>query len=480
MSRVPVRVRLVVAFAAVMALVLAGTGVFVHRQLGRELSEQADRELDARLAGVVAIVRDDGDDLGHPSDDPLRAVDAGGFVQVLDSDGTVAGTTEPAVAGRPVLAPERLRALARDGGTVDVSVPAVGASLRLAAAAAEDDGRDYLVVAGASLEPRDRALAELGRVLLIGGPIALLLASLAGYGVAAGALRPVAHMRGRAAALFASGEPGARLPVPPARDEIADLGETLNEMLARIDRAFEHERAFTADASHELRTPLSILKAEIDLALTGERSHAELRAALVSASEETDRLSRLAEDLLVLARADDGRLPLQLRPVDLGALAARVGDRFAARGAALGRAVEVHGDPGLGEVEADPLRLEQALSNLIDNALRYGGGDVHVAVRRAAGGAELHVTDGGAGFPDDLRDRAFDRFARSDGAGGQGSGLGLSIVAAIARAHGGAAGAGEGPDGGADVWISLPGGPNDGLMAPGDHAGMVDPTGGAT
>ena len=481
MSRVPVRIRLVLAFAAVMAVVLAVTGLFVYVRLAGELSETVDRELDARLAGVVAIVRDDGDDLGNPREDPLQAVDRGAFVQVLDSDGTVAGATEPELAAGALLAPERLKALA-EGGTLDVSVPELDEELRLAAARADDDGVAYTVIVGASLEQRDEALTDLGNVLLLGGPIALLLASLAGYGVAAGALRPVEHIRRRAADLFAAGEAGARLPVSPARDEIADLGITLNAMLARIDRAFERERAFTADASHELRTPLSILKAEVDLALGGERSREELEAALRSASEETDRLTRLAEDLLVLARADDGRLPISSQAVDVGMLAERVAHRFAARAGGEGRTVELEVADGRAGVRVvgDPLRLEQALSNLIDNALRYGTGDVRVRVRRSGGDVELHVTDGGAGFAENLLDHAFDRFARADGGGSRGgTGLGLSIVAAIVRAHGGSVHAENRPAGGADVWIALPAPANDGLIGAGEDGRMINPTGGA-
>ena len=454
LSRVPVRIRLVIAFAAVMAVVLAATGMFVYLRVADELGGTVDRELSARLASVVAIVRDDGDDLGDPDDDPLQAVDQGGLVQVLDSAGKVAGTTEPALGAHPVLPPARVRAL-RAGETVDVTVVALREDLRVAAQQAEDDGEDYTVIVGASLEQRQEALADLSRVLLLGGPIALLLAALAGYGVAAGALRPVEHMRRRAAVLFAAGEAGRRLPVPPARDEIASLGMTLNAMLARIDRAFERERAFTSDASHELRTPLSILKTEVDLALEDGRTPAELVAALESVSEETDRLSRLAEDLLVLARADEGRLPLSVEPLELGALAQRVGARFAARAAAEDRALHIDGD-GV-RLSADPLRLDQALTNLIDNALRYGEGDVGVRASRRDGRAELHVTDDGAGLPPELGDRAFDRFARSDGGSARaGAGLGLSIVAAIARAHGGSVHAENRPEGGADVWISLP------------------------
>ena len=458
MTRVPVRARLVLAFAAVMAVVLAATGLFVYSRMATDLDRTIDRELAARLAGVVAIVVDEGDDLGDPADDPLAAVDDAAFVQVLTRDGAVAGTTEPQLARDPVLGERELAALERDSRTtLDRFVPAVGEGLRLAVAGARDDGVDYTVIVGASLQARDATLADLRRLLLVGGPIALLLASLAGYGVASGALRPVEQMRRRAAEISTGEAPGRRLPVPASRDEIARLGETLNAMLARSERAFERERAFTADASHELRTPLAMLKTELDLAREGHRSREELEAALGSASEETDRLVRLAEDLLVLARADDGRLLVKPEHLELGELVRRVAGRFAPRATASGRSLDV-ATPGE-EVHAlaDPMRLEQALSNVIDNALRYGRGAVQVQLRRNGQPAEIHVRDDGDGFPDAIEGKAFDRFVRADHASARGgSGLGLSIVAAIAHAHGGSSHARNHDSGGADVWLSLP------------------------
>jgi signal transduction histidine kinase len=269
-------------------------------------------------------------------------------------------------------------------------------------------------------------------------------------------------MRRRAAAI-APATTGQRLPVPPARDEIGRLGETLNDMLARLEAAFARERTFVADASHELRTPLSILKAELELAVREGRSPEELRAALESAAEETDRLVRLAEDLLVIARLDQGRVPL--RPVDPDAteLLATVAARFEARARAAGRSVSVSNRVGADDeravVHGDRVRLEQAVGNLVDNAMRHGAGDVLLAARPSADGVELHVVDAGPGLAPDFIDHAFERFARADGGRSRGgAGLGLAIVAAIASSHGGSARAANLPDGGADVWIHLPGG----------------------
>ncbi len=298
-----------------------------------------------------------------------------------------------------------------------------------------------VVVVGESLEDRDEAVESLGSLLLVGGPIALLLAALAGYAATAAALRPVERMRARAAAIEAS-DPRGRLPVPDTHDEIRRLGDTLNAMLDRIEAAFARERTFVADASHELRTPLSILKAELELALSRGRSNEELTEALRSAAEETDRLVALAEDLLVIARSDQGQLPIRREELRAADLLERVRDRHAPD-------ASIQVADGL-VVNADPLRLEQALGNLLDNARRHGGPNIELAAEARGDRVRLHVRDDGPGFPDGLA--AFERFTRGDAARGRGgAGLGLAIVDAVARAHGGRAGAD-----GADVWIEVP------------------------
>ncbi len=250
-------------------------------------------------------------------------------------------------------------------------------------------------------------------------------------------------------------EPGARLPLPEARDEIHRLGETLNEMLARLERALERERRFVADASHELRTPISILKAELELASDEAQPVEEVRDAVRSAAEEADRLAQLAEDLLVIARSDQGRLPVRTVPLEARELFERLAARFAAR-SINGRKILVSADDEL-TVVADPRRIEQALGNLIDNALRYGRGAIALVAKESDGEVELHVLDEGDGFSDRLLtlSGAFERFRRGDDARA-GAGLGLAIVQAIAHAHGGEAHVANLPYGGADAWISLP------------------------
>jgi signal transduction histidine kinase len=318
------------------------------------------------------------------------------------------------------------------------------------------DGRTgpRLLLVGESLEDRDETVRAFLIELSIVGPAALLLVSLLGYGLATAALRPVESMRREADAISAS-EPGRRLPLPASRDEVRRLGETLNEMLDRLESALERERAFVADASHELRTPLALLKTELELALRRSRSQEELERALRSAAEEADRLTRLADDLLLLARVDRGRLPLRREKVAARGLLARIAERFADRARAAGRKITVDAQDGL-TLTADPLRLEQAIGNLLENALRHGGGGIRLSAAARNGQAEVHVQDEGAGFPAEFLPSAFDRFSRADEArSGDGAGLGLTIAAAIAAAHGGSIHAAN-RDGGADVWLALP------------------------
>jgi signal transduction histidine kinase len=310
--------------------------------------------------------------------------------------------------------------------------------------------RRAVLVVGATRENRAEALRNLRTELLIAGPIALLLATGLGYLLAGAGLRTVEAMRRRAAEISAD-RPGDRLPVPRTRDELERLGETLNEMLARLEAALERERDFVAEAGHELRTPLALLRAELDFALHHAESEAELREALREASVETDRLVQLAGDLLLIASSDRGRLRLRPEHVAARDLLRSVGNRFAWRAQEAARPLEVDAPKELA-FTGDRLRLEQALGNLVENALRHGEGAVRVEARAVDGQVELHVLDEGAGLPAEFLPRAFQRFSRADESRtGGGAGLGLAIVAAIAGAHGGAAHAD-----GRDVWITLP------------------------
>jgi signal transduction histidine kinase/uncharacterized protein YoaH (UPF0181 family) len=284
-----------------------------------------------------------------------------------------------------------------------------------------------------------------------------LLATAIANAQSRAALRPVERMRSLAEQITEHQLSG-RLPESDAADEIAALGRTLNAMLDRIEAAVARERRVVSNASHELRTPLTTLRAEVDLALMGDRDKTELRAALESASEEARRMSRLADDLLVLARADQGRLPLRPEPLAARKLLEHAAGRARAATEIRARSIVVGDVPDGCSVRADPDRAAQALDNLITNALRYGDGTVTLSARSNDDHVELHVTDEGRGFPDELLPRAFERFGRGHHARSTepGSGLGLALVEAVAVAHGGHADARNRRDGGADVSITLP------------------------
>ncbi|HYF25571.1 MAG TPA: ATP-binding protein [Baekduia sp.] len=456
LRRLPIRTRVTLAFTAAMALLLAATGTFLYLRLGDELETTVDQGLQSRAADVNGLVR--GNDPGRIERLELGALaEAGeGVTQVVDArTGALLDSTREFHGRRLVTSGQLERARS---GTVFVDRPAVADDdpMRLLLTPARTRGRELVLVVGSSVDDRLEAQRGLRRTLLLGGPIALLLAALAGYAVVAAALRPIEAIRRQADAVSA-GRLDERVPVPPADDEVRRLGETLNAMLGRLQDAFARERSFTADASHELRTPLSILRTELELALRGDRTREELLEAVRSAAEETDRLSHLAEDLLVIARAEQGRLPVRASDVPARELLGRVRERFAGRAAAHGAALEVDASDDV-LLRADPMRLEQALGNLVDNALRHGAGPVVLTAEARDGRAVLRVTDTGPGFPDGFAERAFERFSRADTARSRGgAGLGLAIVALIAEAHGGGATARTRPEGGAELalWVPL-------------------------
>ena len=452
-SRIPIRLRLTFAFAIAMAIVLTALGIFLYTRLEAALDRSIDQGLRGRAGDLRLVVSRAAPGLGAGVE-PVLENEAESFAQLLDVRGAVVDRT--AEAGDVSLLTEaqfsraRIRPIFIERGPLTL----LDERARLfATPATTRDGEPIVVVVGTSLEARGDALETLLILFLIGGPVALALASLLGYGLATAALRPVESMRQEAAVVSAL-EPGRRLSLPAAEDEIRRLGVTLNEMLGRLELALEAERRFVADASHELRTPLALLRTELELALRRPRSNEELEQAIRSAAQEADRLSQLAEDMLVLAQGDEGRLSVRREPIDVRELCGEVCNRFTAEAAGAGRVVQVGSVPPGCTLSGDRLRVEQALGNLVDNALRHGRGTVVVSAGRRANQIELHVRDEGH-FPDDLRLHAFERFARSNAArGGSGAGLGLAIVDVIARSHGGSAHVGAGGE--TDVWLELP------------------------
>ncbi len=397
MNRLSVRLQITLAFTLAMAIVLAAFGAFIFIQTRDQLDEGVNDNLEVRIADLAS--RAQGDAVLEQELDPEDS-----FAQIIGTDGEVELSTEQ-IAGEG--------AIAESPGTYDFE-SIEGLDGRVRAFAVEIDG-GRLAVAGATLEDRDESVRNLALLLLIGGPLALLLASLGGYWVAGRALEP-------------------------------------------LERGYERERRFVDDASHELRTPLALHKAELEVALRYAEDEAALRQAIASGIEEVDRLAQLADDLLVVARSGEEGLALASEAIDAEALLRTVADRFEARVRSASRSLDVVTEPKL-TVYGDRLRLEQALTNLVENAIRHGAGRIELTARASGTGVRLSIRDEGAGFDEDIRERAFERFSRGDAARERGgAGLGLAIVETIATAHGGDAGIATGGTPGAEVWIELPAG----------------------
>ena len=418
-GRLPVRLKLTLAFTIAIAAVLTATALFLYLRLRTELDNRIDQSLEARLELVSNRLQNGSGGPRALTRAVARGEEGSGFVQiVLPGSRTVVGARE-GLGDEPILGRADLARLAADGGTYDLQSgqPELG-PIRIVAAPVVVGAHRYLIAVGATLEERNEALSNVRTLLLIGGPVALILAALTGWVVIGAALRPV------------------------------------DRMVVRLEDGLRRERTFVADASHELRTPLTQLKMELELMRQERPEGDEFDAAIEAAVGDTDRLSALSEDLLVLARADRDRLPVTREEVDVGALFATVAARYPAKTVEIGAPGESRGSAFT--IGADRSRLEQALGNLVDNALAHGSPPVTLSAVRRPTRIELHVTDAGGGFPPDFIPRAFDRFSQaSPGDGGSGTGLGLAIVRAIAEAHGGTAGVRNG-DGGADVWLAFP------------------------
>ncbi len=452
MRWLPIRLRLTLGLAAAMAVVLSVVGVLAYQRLAAGLSEDLNRELRQRAQDLVIPV-------SQPNSSLTQFASTGfiergeSFAELVTPTGAVLQATETLDA-QPLLSAAEAAAASESTIFLDrQQTPGLNEPARLLATPVTRAGPPAILVVG---ETRENGLETLRRVrtqLLLGLPLLLLMTSAGGYLLAGAALRPVEEMRRKAAAM-SGGAAGQRLPLSPGNDEMVRLGVTLNELLARVDATLERERTFIAYASHELRTPLALLKTELELAVRRPRPVADLRAAIDSAADEVDRLIRLAEDLLLLASADDSGRHVAPEDVDVAALLSGLAVRFSQPASRLGRTIEVIPGGATEYVQADPRQLEQAIFNLVNNALHHGAGEVTLSVRGGEGAVEFHVTDEGPGFTPEMLAHGFERFASTPLTGG--SGLGLSIVAAVAKAHGGSAGAVNQPTGGSDVWIRLP------------------------
>jgi two-component system, OmpR family, sensor kinase len=442
------RGRLTLFFAVVTAVLCLLVGVLVDLEYRRALRDSLDNGLVTRFQNLEGQLAATGDLAVEPS-----LPDAEAFAQIVGADGAVVNAAPRALLERRVLTRDELAEARTKRITIERSAAPGGRRSRLLAGPAGQRGLGLVVVVGTTLQEAIEAQQRLELVLVIGLPLLAALVSASGWFLAGAALTPVrglVHEADEVSAVAARGR-RRRLSVPQSGEELADLARHLNELIARIETALEHERAFLDDASHELRTPISITRSELELARMQAEEGSDVDRALDSALEEVDRLDRLAVDLLVLARTRSAGPPAP-NPVDLGALSRRAVDTVTRSRDTDSVSVDVSGSA---EVRGDEDAIERAVLNLVENAAHHANRRVDVAVSQHEDQAVVAVRDDGPGFPPELLEQAAGRFVRGSN-GERGAGLGLAIVDAIAAAHGGGIVIQNRGDGGAEVQLRLP------------------------
>jgi len=460
-KRLSLRARLMLAVVVLAAIGLVAANVATYSTLSSYLLDRIDSTLDQ----TAETLRRPGPGGG------IRSAPPGTFVQVrsLDGDTVVATFSGATLPGASVPAP-KLPGTVKPP-TLNRSREAVryftvggahgGPEYRVRASIAQDD--EAMLLVASSLRDVNSTLHRLLAIELV--VTALVLAAIAGLGlwlVRLG-LRPLDAI-GETASAIAAGDLSRRVERAEERTEVGRLGLALNAMLARIESSFRAQEAserklrrFVADASHELRTPLSAVRAYSELYDRGAAERPDdLERSMQGISRESERMSVLVEDLLLLARLDDGR-PLEREPVELDEV---VGEAVeTAQAVDPERAIALHAERAT--VLGDRVRLRQIVDNLLANVRAHtpAGTPASVSVRRKNGSAEIAVTDAGPGLDEEHLEHLFERFYRADASRSRASGgvgLGLAIVAAVAEAHGGTASASSRPGEGTTVAIALP------------------------
>ena len=444
-----IRARLAIGYGAAIVLTLALVGGLVWWQLGTALRAALDQTLQARAAGAITSVENNGQ-IGLQETN--GAAPAGIFVALFDPGGHLLDATAGTPAGLP--APT----IASGSGEVRVA----GTSYAIRVIRGDNGSR---AVAGSSLAPLQSTLDSVARLLLVFGGAAALISLIGGWWLAGRAMRPVAALTREAAQIGAT-DLDRRLTMPTQRDELRELAATLNGMLERVAESVRRQRAFVAAASHDLRTPIAALQAELELAEDPRTTADELRAAVATSRADAVRLGELAAALLDLAATEAGGRALVRSPVRADQLVESVVRRV--EPLARERGVDLLPSAPIRLVRVDRVRLEQALTNLLVNAISYGppGSGVEILARleaapdgRAPTVSEqlvIEVLDRGPGVAPELSARLFEPFNRGSDQDRPGTGLGLATAAAAVRAHHGSIGYEPRDGGGSRFWLHLP------------------------
>ncbi len=435
------RARLTVVATAVVAVGLLAGALLLVLALRAALLGGLDDAARARARDVAVLVADDRLPATLPAGSTL--------VQVVDGDRRVRAASPGADRLVPLLDPAGVQAV-RSGATRDLAGAylAQDGTLRVIGAPAGTSADPLTVLVASPLAQVDDSTRVVRRGLLVGVPLLLAVVAALAWVLVGLVLRPVAQLR-RGAAEISETVAGGRLPVPAAQDELHRLATTLNDMLDRLEASTTRQRAFVADAAHELRSPLASARTQLEVVLAHPVG-ADWPETAVDVLTDVERLARLVDDLLLLARTDAGP-PAVRTHVDLTQVAAQVVGRH--EGAVVLRTDGAH------VVSGDATALARVVANLVDNAVRHARGQVVVGVREVAGEVELTVDDDGPGIAEADRARVFERFTRLDEARGRdagGSGLGLAIARDVVVAHGGSIRLDTAPAGGLRAVVALP------------------------
>jgi heavy metal sensor kinase len=453
--RLSIRWRLTLWNTLALAIVLLSFSGLVYSLVRHALYEQIDRSL---LSEQTQLEHDDR--LAAQPNERLRYwIDEfmehdKSFCVVYNSAGRVyIHTEELADDSIPAVAP------AMDQPRFSTQTLPIIGSQRVLTARLRAGDAEFTVVHLASLAEADHELRELLLALCFAVPVALALSGGLAYLMARKALAPMEQLH-RMTARITADRLDQRLPVANSKDELGHLAQTINDMIARLERSFTEIRRFTADASHELRTPLTALRTEVEVALSKPAETIDKQNLLGSILEECERLTRLTEQLLELAREDTRKGRQVYEPVDLAALVRGVVETMRPLAEAKGLRLSLHSNNAL-TLRGDEVRLRQVFYNLLDNAIKYtpAGGEIEVNLEQRDGEAIIVLRDTGIGIPAEHLPHVFERFYRVDKARTRvegGTGLGLSIAQGIVAAHGGQIELVSNPGRGTVCTVSLP------------------------
>jgi heavy metal sensor kinase len=440
--------RLTLWYVAAMAVVLGAYVFAVYGFVNRRLSDALDQQLRQDVYWVPASLFQTPDGelmLNEPEQlDPEEPLP---WVQVWSADGSELLFRNAEAQRRPIPESQSIASL----GIVTIpteTVPMRVLTQRHVFVMREGAITDQRVViqVGRSEEPIRRESRALLVLLVLGLPVAMILAGAGGYTVARRALAPIERLTAHAQTITAE-RLNERLPVDNPEDEMGRLAAVFNGTLGRLEESFDQMRRFTADVSHELRTPLTSIRSVGEVGLRGHREEAAYRGIIGSMLEEADRLASLVDRLLTLSRAETRQSPVSAEPVDLVELADNVVAHLGVLAEEKNQSLVVERDGGRrslsGEdgtrAHGDRFALRQALINLVDNAIKFtpAGGQVRIRLAGSPAGAVIDVIDSGPGIAADARPRIFDRFYRAEGMEVTGTGLGLSIARGAVEASGG-------------------------------------------